>query len=68
LHASFKNVFYTKLLRDIGEIARFALIALRGRAGNHFEIGDLGQPVEDLLLYPIGEICVLRISTEIFEW
>jgi hypothetical protein len=49
LHASFKDVFYTKLLRDLSEIARFALIALRGRAGNYFEIGDLGKASEDFL-------------------
>ena len=36
LHATLKNVRHTKLLRDLGEIARFALIALRGRARNDF--------------------------------
>jgi hypothetical protein len=32
LHATLKNVRYSKLLRDLGEIARFALKPLRGRA------------------------------------
>jgi hypothetical protein len=36
LHATLKNVRYAKLLRDLGEIPRFALILLRGRARNHF--------------------------------
>ena len=42
LHAALKNVRYAKLLRDLGEIARFALILLRGRARNYFQICDLG--------------------------
>ena len=36
LHATLNNVRYAKLLRDLGEIARFALIPLRGSARNHF--------------------------------
>ena len=36
LHATLKNVRYAKLLRDLGEIARFALIPLRGSARNYF--------------------------------
>ena len=42
LHATLKNVRYAKLLRDLDEIARFALILLRGRARNYFQVRDLG--------------------------
>ena len=35
LHAPLKNVGYTKLFRDLAEIARFALILLRRSSRNH---------------------------------
>ena len=63
LHATFKNVRYAKLLRDLSEIARFALIALRGSARNYFQVCDLSQPRQDLLLDPFGEIGVIWIAT-----
>ena len=36
LHATLKNVRYAKLLRDLAQIPRFALILLRGSARNYF--------------------------------
>ena len=36
LHATLKNVRYAKLLRDFREIARLAVISLRGSARNYF--------------------------------
>ena len=36
LHATFKNVRYAQLLRDVGEIARPAVISLRGGTRDHF--------------------------------
>ena len=41
LHATLKNRRYAKLLRDLDEIARSALILLRGRARNYFQVRDL---------------------------
>ena len=67
LHATLKNVRYAKLLRDLGKIARFALIALRGSARNYFQIRDAGQSRQDLLLDTISEVGVIRIGTEVFE-
>src|SRR4029450_4177535 len=36
LHTRFHQMRHVELLRDSGEIARFALILLRGRPRNHF--------------------------------
>ena len=42
LHGTLNNVCHAKLLCDLGEIARFALILLCGSARNYFQIRDLG--------------------------
>ena len=68
LHTTFKNICYAELLRDLAEIARFALIALRGSARNDFQIRDASQPRQDLLLNAVGEIGVIWIAAQIFEW
>ena len=67
LHTTLKNVGYAKLLRDLGKIARFVLIALRGSARNHFQIRDASQPGQDLLLDTISEVSVIRIGTEVLK-
>ena len=61
LHATFKNVCYAKLPCDLGEIARFAVVSLRGRARNYFQVCDLCQSRQDLLLDAFSEIGVVRI-------
>ena len=43
LDTAFDNVRHSNLLRDRGEIARFALILLRRSPRNHFQIRDLRQ-------------------------
>ena len=68
LHAAFKNVRDTKLLCDLGEFARFALIALRGSARDYFQIRDLSQPRQDLLLDTLSEVGVVSVGAEIFKW
>src|SRR5205823_10055056 len=68
LHATFKNISYAKLLRDLGKIARCALITLRGSARNYFQIRDAGQSRQDLLLHAICEVGVSRIGTEVLKW
>ena len=68
LDATLKNVRYTKLLRDLAEIPRFALILLRGSARNDFQIRDASQPRQDLLLDAFREISVSFVFTQIFEW
>ena len=67
LHATLKNIGHAKLLRDLGEIARFALITLGGSAGNDFQIRDLGQACENFLLNPIGEISICFVLTQILK-
>src|SRR5206468_2717411 len=59
LHAAFKNVRYAKLLSDLAQIPRFALILLRGSARNDFQVCDARQPRQDLLLNPVAEIGVI---------
>ena len=49
------------------EIARFALIALRGSARNDFQIRDASQPRQDLLLDAVSKIGVIRIGAEVFK-
>src|SRR4030095_1579545 len=44
LHAALKNVRYAKLLGDLGEIGRLALILLGGSAWNYFQTRDAMQP------------------------
>src|SRR4030095_2533843 len=68
LHATLKNIRYAKLLRDLGEILRLALIALRGSARNYFQICDAGQSRQDLLLDTISQVGVIRIGTEVLKW
>ncbi len=47
MHAAFQDVRDVELLRDLAEIARRTLEALRRGARDDFQIGDLGQASED---------------------
>ena len=67
LYASFYDVLNTELLSDLAQVSTRTLVILRRSAGNYLEIADLGKPGEDFLVYPIGEICVLRVGTEILK-
>jgi hypothetical protein len=67
-HATLKNVRYAKLLRDLAEIARFALTVLYGSARNYFQICDPSQLCQDLISNAIGELGVIPIGTEAFKW
>src|ERR1043165_2007837 len=67
LHAAFYDVFNPELFCDLAQVSALVLVILRRRARNHLEIADLGKSGEDFLLYPVGEICVLRIGTEILK-
>src|SRR5215470_4792774 len=67
LDATLKDVRYAKLLRDLGKIARLALILLRGSARNHFQIRDFSQTRQDFLLDAISEISVLWIAAQILK-
>src|SRR5215468_5801829 len=67
LNAALKNVRYAKLLRDLGEVGRLALIPLRGSTRDHFQIRDLSQPRQDFLLYAIREIGIGFVFTKVFK-
>ena len=67
LHATLKNVGYPKLLRDLAQIPRFALILLGRSARNYFQIRDASQPRQDLVLNAVREIGVIWIAAEIFK-
>src|SRR5215468_193820 len=66
--APFKNRDYAKLVRDLSEVSGLALIVLCGISRNDFQISDLGQPRRNLFVYAFGEIGVIWIGAEIFEW
>src|ERR1051325_11981024 len=68
LHASFYDVLNTELLCDLTQVSARALVILGRSARNYLQIADLGKPGEDFLLYPIGEVCVLRVGAEILKW
>src|SRR5881398_2457623 len=67
LHAAFQNVGNAKLLGDLPQILRRALIVLGRSARDDLQIGDLGQSGQNLVLDPIGEVGVRSIVTEVFK-
>src|SRR5262249_5382773 len=67
LHATLENVRYAKLLRDLGKIGWLALIALRRSARDHFQIRDLSQPRQDLLLDTVCKISICFVFTQVFK-
>ena len=52
----------------LAEIARFALIGLRGSARNYFQIVDAGESRQDFLLDTISQIGIVWIGTQVFKW
>src|SRR4029077_10951730 len=67
LNATFKNVRYAKLLRDLREIARRTLEALCGSTRDHLQIADFRQSHQNLLLNALGKICVIGIAAKILK-
>ena len=59
---------HAELLRDLRKIIRRAFEVLRRCARDHFQIGDLGQPRENLILHAFAEVSVVGIAAEIVEW
>src|SRR5262252_1255756 len=48
LHATLKNICHTKLLRDLAEIVRFALVTLSRSARDYFQACDPSQSRQNL--------------------
>ena len=67
LHAAFENIRDAELLRNLREIIRRTFEMLSGCARNHFQIGDLGQPCENLILHPFGKKRVGFVFAQILE-
>ncbi len=68
LYAAFQNIRDAQLLGDLKQVIRRAFETLRGGARNYFQISNLRQPREDLLLNAIGKVSVVRIAAQVFEW
>src|SRR5206468_4002590 len=67
LDATLKNVRYSKLPRDVAEIARLALILLGGNGRNDFQVCNASQPRQNFLLNAVREIGVIWIAAQIFK-
>ena len=59
---------HAELLADLAQIARRAALVLHhGGAADHFQVGDLRQVGQDLVLHAIGEEGVRFFFAQIFE-
>ena len=68
LHAAFDDMRDAELLADLAQIARRAgLVLHHARAADHFQIGDLREVGQNLVLHPIGEKDVLFVAAQVFE-
>ena len=67
LHAAFQDIGHPEKTRDLAHVFRLAPKLRGGRARDDFEITDLRQAGEDLILNAFAEIRVLRVAAEIFE-
>src|SRR6476659_10626038 len=67
LHASFQDVGNSELSRDLRQIFGCALIMLCRSARDNFQVGNLGQAGEDLVLNAVGKVSVVRVSASIFK-
>ena len=68
LHAAFHDTRDAELLTDLTQIARGAGLVLHDAgAADHFEIRDLREVGQNLVLHPIGEEGVLFVLAQIFK-
>src|SRR5436309_15405730 len=58
---------HAELFRYLAQVRRSALEALRGCSRNYFQIGNLGQTSENLVLHSFGEISVVRVASKTVE-
>ncbi len=66
-HRSFQNVRHAQRLTDFAQIARARFVLPHRSAADDFQVGDLGQVREDIILDAVREILVLLIVAQIFE-
>ena len=68
LHAAFDNMCDAELLADLAQIARRAAFVLHdARAADHFQVGNLCQMGQDLVLHALGEEGVCFFFAQIFK-
>ena len=68
LHTALDDMCHTELLTDFAQIARRAAFVLHdARAADHFEIRDLCEVGQDLVLDAFGEEGVRFFFAQIFE-
>jgi hypothetical protein len=68
LHAPFDDMCHAELLSDLAQIARRAAFVLHdARAADHFQVGNLGQMGQDLVLDALGEEGVRFFFAQIFK-
>src|SRR5689334_9378468 len=68
LHASLKDKCNAKSLRDFTDVSRNAAsVLLHAGATDHFQVRDLCQVGENLVLDAVGKECVFLVLAEICE-
>jgi hypothetical protein len=55
-------------LADLAQISHPFFILPHRRATDHFQVGYLRQARQNIIVHAIGEIGVLRIVAQVFEW
>ena len=68
LDATFQEIGDTELVRNLRKLLMGFLVTLRGRARDHFEIRNLREPGQNLVLDPVCEVGVGFIFTQVFKW
>ena len=67
LHASFQDVGDAKLAGDLGQVFRRALITLSRCARDYFQVGDLREARQNLVLDAFGKVGVRFFFAQIFK-
>ena len=66
-HAAFQNVGNTERLPDLAQILRLAAERHDRCARNYFQVADLRQVRQNIVLNSVGEVSVLLIVAQIFK-
>src|SRR5439155_21002534 len=69
LHAAFQDVRHSKLLSYLTQVSWIAnLVDHYRRATDHFQVGNLSEISQNLVLHAIGKKSVFFFVTQILEW
>src|SRR6202011_1975250 len=68
LHASFHDMCDTQLLGYLTEVSRRTLVMLSRCARNYFQLGDLCETRENLILNAVSKVGVCFFFAPVFEW